>query len=788
MCISNRNWRYSWLFLCLGISVTSHGESVSPNRSAANPITPVIDTSKRKPIDSSVSLYIEPAEQTWAFAPHKDKFQPSAILDLSYLNTPITKPEQRITLSEDKNSFALANGEAVRFWSINVSGDKLKPAQIDQQIRFLAKRGVNMVRLHAAINAKGKLSNLNDINQKVLDQTFLYVAALKKYGVYLTYSPYWGHDVRRSGWNKSIGKDWPVPRSKKSNDLTGLLFFDPILQSAYQRWIKQLFTTVNPYTKLALKDDPVLAIFQIQNEDSLLFWTFKTIQDEDLDVLRQQYGLWLQQKYGSLAATRKQWQEALPEGSPVADDWENGLISFADTWQLTQQQKNKPAETRVNDQTQFLVATMKGFNQKIINYLREEIGTNVLINPGNWRSASFERLDDLERYSYSDGDVMALNRYVSSNHFGDKNGWAIINGQKYRDASVLLSPSALPIAIKQPAGYPFIVTESGWIPPISFQAEGPFLVSAFQSLTGVDGFYWFTAGDPQWRQPSSANGFFPSLGKWVTQGPMIVGQFPAAAFAYRQGLIAPGTNSITEFRSLDDMLARNKSIIFENKGFDPNRDKEWIEQKEQANGLAYLLGPVQVHYHTGKAIPDQINLGNNTANQRPLVSNNKQIVWDIPSGIAAINAPSVQAGCGFFAGSTINALDLAMTIQSPYACVWVVALDNKPIGQSEKLLIQMATRQFPTDWQTKPSNWTKNANSYVGREIVNYGKAPWRVENLQGKITINNRHINSATVLNGNGEAKADLPLKIAGGQLHLSLPPSALYVLLERRTAKDIR
>ena len=38
-----------------------------------------------------------------------------------------------------------------------------------------------------------------------------------------------------------------------------------------------------------------------------------------------------------------------------------------------------------------------------------------------------------------------------------------------------------------------IITESTWVHPEGYQSEGPFLMAAYQSLTGVAGYYWFSA-------------------------------------------------------------------------------------------------------------------------------------------------------------------------------------------------------------------------------------------------------------------------------------------------------
>ena len=58
----------------------------------------------------------------------------------------------------------------------------------------------------------------------------------------------------------------------------GLLFFEPTMQKGFKAWFKALYTTKNPYTGLTLGEDPAVAIIEMQNEDSLLWWGFSQHQ------------------------------------------------------------------------------------------------------------------------------------------------------------------------------------------------------------------------------------------------------------------------------------------------------------------------------------------------------------------------------------------------------------------------------------------------------------------------------------------------------------------------------
>lgn len=724
------------------------------------------------------SIYIEPSADTWPFNPSVDSFSPSAVLDLTFLNKPITSHEQRIVLSDDKNDFSLVSGENIRFWAVNI-GLKLNSADhIEEQVRFLVKRGVNMVRLHTQIYPKDNRKDLSEPDQKVIDSIHLYSSILKKHGVYLTLSPYWANHFKADQVAKDSAR-WPVPRSLNSTNFNNLLFFDPILQAAYKNWMTQLLSQINPHTGIALKDDPVLAVMQLQNEDSLLFWTFESLQGEDLRLLKRAYFHWLVNRYGSSEAVVKRWQGAAAGGDKGADDWQSGEVAFIHLWQFSQPVNHSGKAARMADQLEFIVTTMHRFNSDMVNHIQTTLKSAVLVNAGNWRTANARYLEDLERYSYSAADIQATNRYVNAQHIGEHASWAIVAGQKYVDASVLVDPEALPLAVKQPRGAPFLVTESGWIPPLSFQAEGPFLVSLFQSLGGVDGFYWFTGDDRQWRQPSSANGYLPSLGKWVFQGPMILGQFPAAAFAYRSGLIPLGQVSVVDHRSLEDMVRRVEPRLVERQGFDPNRDRAWTSQLKDDHALAFLTGRVELDFSGNKADEKQQEISSSNITNRGFIASNQQIEWDVKAGIAVVNAPAAQGSCGFHYGSSIKTQHLRLRLDNPYSCVWLVALDGKPLDQSAKILLQMGTRQFATGWKTQAAQWSDNQRSYEGREIVEFGRAPWQIEQLHGHLTLQNSKVNELALLDPNGLVQASEKIAMRNGVVELELPKSSLYAIL---------
>src|SRR5208337_168776 len=267
-------------------------------------------------------------------------------------------------------------------------------------------------------------------------------------------------------------------RASTSPTLEENLYRDSGYASLNGIGLKAQLTPPNPYTGIPLAKDPALAMIQIQNEDSLLFWTEQSIKGKQLELLGKQFGDWTKAKYGTLQAALRHWDGGgLPEDDPA-----RGVLGIHIVWQFTQP-RSGGFKKRLDDQPQFFAATMYRFNAEIARYLREELGCKQLINAGNWKTVDSIRLNDVERWSYTANEVLAVNGYYSPVHLGPDRGWRINKGDRFENASVLFNPRVLPLSLKQVVGFPMIVTETHWVPPLGYQSEAPFLAAAYQSLT-----------------------------------------------------------------------------------------------------------------------------------------------------------------------------------------------------------------------------------------------------------------------------------------------------------------
>jgi hypothetical protein len=738
----------------------------------------------------SLHVYAQSPQDGWRFTYPGDNFTEDALLDLSYLNEEVAGENGFIRLSQDSSYFVNDQGE-VRFWAINggtlVRGHDpdLSDADLVIYAKFLAKMGVNMIRFHGEM-----FSTTQDINQpntEEADYIWRVVAAMKEQGIYTTISPFWPAHMENIPQNWGLGDYWG------DKDPWGLIYFNQKFRDAYKSWVEYVYTEINPHTGIALKDDPAVALIQILNEDGVFFWTIGGVEPSLMTEMQQQFFDWTQTKYGTIQDAFNAWENT----SLPADDIGQGLLEIINIWFATDDQ-NVPAPTpgfdkRLTDQMHFFAEVQRNTYQEFYDHYRS-IGCQQLINASNWKTASPIRLFDLERWTNLATEVLAVNRYYSPLHVGENSGWRIERGHHFEGNSALFYPHKLPINIKQAANRPFLVTESGWNLPHKYQAEGPFLISAYMSLTGVDAFYWFSPSaityddDPYFPYWGEINGELPMF-RWTCSIPGQVGMFPANALAYRNGYIQQGNVVLHEERTFESLIEREIPLISEENSFDPNRDTYNPDPEEGEtlySPLTYLAGPVEVVYEgdpsNNMVAPDLNELVN--IGEKKITSITGELTWDYRQGICVLDAPKVQGICGFPGEDPYQLSDVTITSKNDYAVVNVVSMDDLPLGESEQILIQVGTVYRPNGWQVAATTFSpeEGADEVEGYRIQSLGSMPWKGAKTMVKIDIKNTNVKSAWLLDEAGYEDQEFFVTDMGDGISMWLPVSAMYVILDTR------
>jgi hypothetical protein len=720
----------------------------------------------------------------WEFKYPVHQLQEIPLLDLRSLNEKVAGEHGFIRLSDDGNSFVRGDGKPIRFWPVNEAALSLSDSSLAEHAHFLARMGVNMCRYHVSVNAKGKGTSLYDFDMDVIHDVWRFVAAMKKEGIYSTISPFWPHNGFIGGW---VPEEWGIDGYSGTDDLWGCFFFNDTLREGYKNWVRALYTLKNPYTGLSLNDDPAVAICQFMNEDGVFFWTMQFIKPELKALVSKKFVSWLEKTYGSVDKAFDAW-------GPAKLPLDNSEIPFVDlypTYELTIQQDGSKA-LRIRDQVNFFAETQRDVYEELYSFYKEELGCRQLMNAMNWTTASPSRLHDLDRWTCEAADVLALNRYYEPAHFGENNGWRIDPGHFYVGSSALLTPSKLPLNVKQADNHPFIITESGWNTPQRYMAEGPFLISVYQSLTGIDGFYWFCITDenyslnPYFSWINLVDGQHP-MNRWTCSLPGILSQFPANSLVYRLGYLKEGETVINEMKSYESLIGRKVSAIYEGRNFDPNRDYSYDAVQANANAeispLTFLTGPVKVTYgsETDKTTVDpRLNELVNEKNSTISGITGEETL-DFAKGICEVNTPNAKGICGFLSKKENFTFDnVRIKSKNEYASVWITSLDSLPLTQSSRILIQCGTKYTPSDWKEEPAEYTSEGQVLKGFRIISTGRMPWLADKTLLTVEIKNKNLSSAVILDEAGYFSKEIPVRKNGNWITIILPENTLYVIIK--------
>lgn len=218
----------------------------------------VIQSTFAQSFTSGFSFYLPPQDTTGSiFLP---RFPMRVIAD-DELNT------------VDADGHFSIKGKPVRFFGTNFVADGAFPTK--SKAWFIAGRlrnmGFNLVRFHHLDNPWSTQSifewgkDTRHLNPTTLDRLENLIAELKKNGIYVNMNLH----VSRTFRAQDAVPDYDsLPEFSKAVN-----YFDPLHQSLHKEYAKQLLTHVNPYTGKSLVNDPVMALVEITNENSLYrFW------------------------------------------------------------------------------------------------------------------------------------------------------------------------------------------------------------------------------------------------------------------------------------------------------------------------------------------------------------------------------------------------------------------------------------------------------------------------------------------------------------------------------------
>ncbi len=384
---------------------------------------------------------------------------------------------------KDGNFITTGNGEPIRFWGTCFSAGANFPTH--EQARLIAKRlasyGINMVRTHHADASWAEnhffprdKDNTREFDPVNLDKFDYLIYCLKQEGIYI----YLDQLVNR----KFKAGDGVDAADKLPTCAKPYCYFDRKLIELQKEFSSNLWNHVNPYTKLAYKDDPAIAMMEFANENDLF------TQSVTLEPYRTRF-------------------EALYR------DW-------AKKNNITLPQEKIDFTILTDPMQAFFVHVTDEYHREMGDFLRNQVGVKVPMTGSNWtRSAAL--LLTLSKLDFTDS-------HTYWNHPG--------KGGIFGTNSMLRSTSTVfnGLGFQKLKGLPFFVSEWDAPWPYEYRAELPAWMAAtaaFQDWNGLTVYTYRHSSVPI----DYINGAFETF-----NDPARFGLFPISALIYRKGLVTPG--------------------------------------------------------------------------------------------------------------------------------------------------------------------------------------------------------------------------------------------------------
>jgi hypothetical protein len=270
----------------------------------------------------------------------------SAPVDVSFLNQGPAGSHGFVEVRDGR--FVLADtGEEIRFWGTCFSAGANFPSheQSEKIARRLAAFGINMVRTHHADAPWAErhffpkeVDDTQHFDAENLDRFDYLVSCLKREGIYV-YLDQLVHRRFKTGDNVDA-VDQLEPAAKPYSN------FDPRLIELQKAFSRAIWTHVNPYTGLAYKDDPAIALMEFANENDLFTQTVEL--EPYRSRLEVQYRAWAKEQGVNVPETK---------------------VDFTN---------------RTDPIMRFLIEMQANYYQEMGDYLKDEVGVRIPMTGSNW--------------------------------------------------------------------------------------------------------------------------------------------------------------------------------------------------------------------------------------------------------------------------------------------------------------------------------------------------------------------------------------------------------------------
>ncbi|MHB1158276.1 MAG: hypothetical protein ACYC26_15740 [Phycisphaerales bacterium] len=744
----------------------------------------------RRPLPLESGRWVAQADEQWKPYDQSDVLvRKGTALDFSSLVEPGPAGRHGFVIANDHGRLAFADDpqRPVRFLCA-AYGMIIFPYETDQQLEQLAEQlargGYNAFRPHM-LDAGLMYGSTEDLifNPKYLDRWDRLSAILKKHGIYLYL------DLTSS--QTMFRPVLPWTPEGRAIDMKILTYFDPEAQEHWKRGVRQLLEHVNPYTGVALKDEPQVLAMELRNEagirfDLQLIWNRIGKNGTDnrfMNIVMDHFHQWLKERHGTTEKLRQAWTVTTDNGKQRCYLPEGLTIDTVAPPSLN------AAGPDTADLMRFFTETEQRTYAWMTQYVRDQIGVHVLLNDFN---------NDTSNQATMTRAALSL---IDTHGYHDHPSETTQPGSRQIGSSLIEveADAFCRSASLRQVGKPVICTE--WGQPFwnAWRHESGLVFPAYAALQ--DWNMLTQHGTPVWLAPdnyatpltSFRFAFDPPLRAAERMSALLFERGDVAASShlaqidlhapdiYQRGLAGmglPGNMTrlalvcglgvkVTGVRDIAPAVPVQPDITLSPTRGDVMVRMAGAEQvaTPQSIGDANLLDTAIASLRRSGALsPD-----NKTDPRRGIFqSDTNQLTLSRDDKLMIVNTPRSQGATLAKKGQTVTTDQLELTCQGAPAAVLVSSLTDQPLRQSDRLLLIIATDALNTDMTFTDRTRT---------ELVKQGRMPILMRTTKLTVSLQHDHPDRLTLwaLAANGTRVEQVSLRIEGNRATATIDTAAL-------------
>ncbi|MFA7491235.1 MAG: cellulase family glycosylhydrolase [Mariniphaga sp.] len=564
-------------------------------------------------------------------------------IDLSFVYAKDKPAGKHGFLKVEGDKFVFENGTEGRFWGTNFNSAQCFPSHehSEKVAKRLAKVGINMVRFHQLDGewstpnifqfSRGEnKDNTQSFDPESMDRLDYLIYCLKKEGVYvymdlLTYRRF------KTGDGVEVANklgDAAKPYSTYNRRLIEL----------QKKFNADLWTHINPYTKLAYKDEPAIVLTEITNECDL--WSQNVTVEPYRTELEDLYRDWA-------------FQNKVKVGES------NVVFNKEDA-----------------DIQKFFIDVTTAYYKEMIAHMRD-IGVKIPVAGTNWtRNAAHLTAQVVADFTDSHA------YYYNFGLWGD-------GSKRFMNASMTGSmQNMIPgLAFYKVQDKPFFVSEwdNPW--PNEWRAESSLLLAAAGAMQGWGGFaihtYRYTLDEnvDMIAKPltgDALNGVYYRGGLFDTfNDPAKFGLFYHAALIMRRGDVSPAEKTLNV--KLENLQQKQgKALLL-------TAEKHKVETV-----LPDMTPKGDIIVSTDEEVVE--------LDKKEVLSDTKELYRNLNKKIGWIDSPRTKAIYGFVGKEdNIKLNDVNFEVKTDFATIAISSLNDKPINVSGNMLLTAVGRAENTN-------------------------------------------------------------------------------------------